>query len=376
LPRGGVARRFGADLLDALDRAYGLKPEIYPWLTLPEVFEAKLELNAQVETAPALMFGAQRLLKQLQIWLQLRHHGVLALELGWTMDARRNTASHGELLLRTAQATQDINHLQRLLAENLARLTLPAPVLYLHLRTVQTQALEGASGNLLLEDIQKGDDLHQMIERLSARLGAGNVLQLQSRADHRPELMQAWQPVSAAGQNGNQNATQLIAVYACQTGIVAIKSSKNAAVTQAPDSKPATATSSKNGRLKSHATARSGPQAGLASDALYPTWLLHQPLKLAVQNNTPIYQGSLTLLAGPQRLEAGWWGAVAGWGGWGGGGGGWGEIGPPPALRDYYIARSGQTGLLWIYRERLGGQGRAGAKAGAGPDWYLHGLFD
>ena len=32
LPRGGVARRFGAPLLDALDRAYGLKPELYPWL--------------------------------------------------------------------------------------------------------------------------------------------------------------------------------------------------------------------------------------------------------------------------------------------------------------------------------------------------------
>jgi len=37
LPRGGVVRRFGAPLLDALDRAYGQRPEIYPWLVLPEV---------------------------------------------------------------------------------------------------------------------------------------------------------------------------------------------------------------------------------------------------------------------------------------------------------------------------------------------------
>ena len=62
LPRGGVVRRFGAALLDALDRAYGDKPELYPWLTLPEVLQITLELQAQVETAPALMFSARRLL--------------------------------------------------------------------------------------------------------------------------------------------------------------------------------------------------------------------------------------------------------------------------------------------------------------------------
>ncbi len=45
LPRGGVVRRFGAPLLDALDRAYGLKPEVYPWLVLPEVFDLPLELQ-------------------------------------------------------------------------------------------------------------------------------------------------------------------------------------------------------------------------------------------------------------------------------------------------------------------------------------------
>ena len=92
---------------------------------------------------------------------------MLALELQWELDARRSNAQHqdahhqgsglGRLVLRTAQATQDMQHLQRLLGEQLARVNLPAPVLYLRLRTLQTQALAGESHSLLPEDQRKGD---------------------------------------------------------------------------------------------------------------------------------------------------------------------------------------------------------------------------
>jgi protein ImuB len=61
----------------------------------------------------------------------------------------------------------------------------------------------------------------------------------------------------------------------------------------------------------------------------------------------------LTLLAGPQRIESGWWGG--------------GDL----VLRDYFVARSAQAGLLWIYRERLPGAQAAQSRS----DWYLHGIF-
>lgn len=321
LPRGGVARRFGAPVLDALDRAYGHKPELYPWLVLPEVFEATLELSAQVETAPALLFGARRLLQQLQVWLQLRQKGVLALALGWTMDARRDTATEGELVLRTAEPTGsagDMAHLQRLLGEHLARITLPAPVLYLHLRTLETHKLGGRSASLLPEDRRPGDSLHQLLERLNARLGSQQVLQWQAHADHRPEQMQTWQAIS--------NATQLIAACAINTRAIAEKY-KNTARPSAMQTNP-------------------------HNKSFYPTWLLASQLKLAVHQQRPHYQGPLTLLAGPQRLEAAWWD-----------GGGC-------ALRDYFLAHGEQAGLLWIYRERLAGQ-----KSQTDVGWYLHGFF-
>ena len=78
---------------------------------------------------------------------------------------------------------------------------------------------------------------------------------------------------------------------------------------------------------------------------MYPTWLLAQPQRLGVQQGLPQYQGPLALLAGPQRLEAGWLEGRA-------------------ALRDYYVARSPGAGLVWVYCDRLGAA-----------RWYLHGLF-
>ena len=328
LPRGGVVRRFGADLLGALDRAYGLQPEIYPWLTLPDVFSAQLELANPVENAPALLFGAQRLLKQLQLWLQLRQHGVTLLQLGWTMDARRNTATQGHLQLRTAQATQDTAHLQRLVAEHLARTQLPAPALYLQLQTLHTEPLAGSSASLLLQEVQKGDSLHEMVERLQARLGAAAVQQIHRHNDHRPERMQSLEPVFSSKKESK------IAINNVSNYIDKMLGNKAESVLQ-------------------------------INHALYPNWLLAQPLPLAVLGHTPHYQGPLQLLAGPQRIEVGWW-AV-------------------PYLRDYYIAQSPQAGLLWVYRERLGGVvaqgGKTGDKTGdkAAPaklvPWYLHGLF-
>ncbi|MBK7548978.1 MAG: DNA polymerase Y family protein [Rhodoferax sp.] len=331
LPRGGLVRRFGAGLVDALDRAYGAKPELYPWLELPAVFEARLELTARIDNAPALMFGARRLLAQLHVWLQARQRGILALELGWELDARRQDAPRGQLTVRTAEPTLDMAHVQRLLAENLARVTLHAPALYLHMRSLETAALPGTTTSLLPDDVRVGDSLHHLLERLSARLGADHVLRAVPYADHRPERMQVWQAASPAA---SVFATNSIAAHAYPV------------------------------RAGSQKDTSKQPKTDARSDELYPTWLLTQPLKLPVRNNTPQCAdegGPLTLLAGPQRVEAGWWGVS--------------EKDGACALRDYFLARSEQMGLLWIYQERLPGQGAAGGRTATGPDWYLHGVF-
>jgi protein ImuB len=326
LPRAGVARRFGAELLDALDCAYGERPEEYAWLVLPERFDRKVELPALATSAPELMWTASRLLTQLQVWLQARQRGLLALQLEWTLDLRRLNGvalpPNEQLVVRTAQPSQDMGHMRRLVAEHLARTTLAAPVSDLALRTLETTPWAGANKSLLPEEQVKGERLHELVERLSARLGPESVLVPQAQDDHRPERMQRWQaardlPASAGGMGAKGRR---------------IKS---------PAAKP-----------DAKATRHGAP------DAAYPPWLLSTPLPLEVHNEKPHYHGPLRLLSREQRVETGWW-----------------DAGPDGlALRDYFIARSEEAGLLWIYRERL-----------ASPDdedrrnvqtrWFLQGLY-
>jgi protein ImuB len=69
-----------------------------------------------------------------------------------------------------------------------------------------------------------------------------------------------------------------------------------------------------------------------------PLWLL-EPKKLN--------EGEFTALAGPERIESGWWDG-------------------DDAKRDYFVARLPNASLAWVYRE---------AGRGAAYEWYLHGLF-
>jgi len=296
LPRGGVARRFGAALVDALDMAWGQRPETCRWLTLPEVFDMNVELPALATTTPELMWTAQRLLTHLQAWLRARDRGVLALELQWTLDLKRMDGkalpSHQQLVVRTAQPAQDMAHLRRLVSEHLARETLAAPANHLRLRVLDSAPWVGASRSFLPEDNVPGDKLHQFIERLSVRLGAHNVVVVQPHADHRPERKQHWVPA--------------------RTG----------AARALPHDMP---------------------------DALYPTWLLPEPLPLQMHNDVPHYHGPLRLLSRAHRVESGWWDAAA-------------------VARDYFIARSPSAGLVWVFRER-----RYASRVGG--RWFLHGLY-
>ena len=251
LPRGGISRRFGKELLAAMDQAYGQRPEAHRWVELPESFNARLELPHRVDLAPALLFGARRLVVQLCGWLAARHAGTTAFVLRWYHDTMRSKAAGegGELVVRTAHSMRDVEHLCRLLAENLAKVELLAPAGDLEVEALEVQALEELSASLLPDSGQSGESLGLVLERIAARLGPEKVLRPHLHPDHRVEWQQQWQP--------------------------------------------APMTVSK----------RRGAQAVLPQ----PTFIFPEPLRLATRHHRPMYQGPLLLLTGPHRVEGGWW---------------------------------------------------------------------
>jgi len=300
LPRGGLSRRFDAELLSALDQAYGLRPEAHRWIELPDAFSAKVELMARVELAPAMLFGARRLMLQMSGWLAARHCGVTAFTLRWWHDAMRakSAGESGEMMVRTAQPTRDIEHLTRLLAEHLSKVELRAPVGDLELIAVDVQSLEEQSTTLFPEPQQAGESLALVLERIAARLGPERVLRPVIVEDDRIEWMTHWQP--------------------------------------APRARPR--------------------KLNRSVDVPQPTFVFDVPLRLAVRGDRPLYQGLLQLLAGPHRIEGGWWDRTTEDG----------EQTTRYVARDYWVALSEHAGILWVFQTRL---------AKDDTQWFLHGVF-
>lgn len=179
-------------------------------------------------------------------------------------------------------ATRDGEHILRVLGERLARVALPDCVEAIALQSLETVPLYPTDGDFFLPAGKAGETRVQMIERLRARLGDSAVRTLQLYPDHRPEY--AWRYADSV-----------------EDGAGAVP-------------------------ISSRAVSR-------------PSWLLPQPQPLPGDPASL----ALSLVAGPERIEAGWWDG--------------GDM-----ARDYFIGRNAQGGQWWVFKDR---QGR----------WFLHGLF-
>jgi protein ImuB len=187
-----------------------------------------------------------------------------------------------EVAIGLVTPSRDAEHFALLSRERFSGLALGQPVRSIALEVDAVVPLAGRNLGLLLEQGKAPGDWERLVERLRARLGAEAVRGIAARAEHRPELAS-----SAANR----------------------------------DHKP----------LRLDFGER-------------PLWLLESPRPLAEIGARPHHEGPLELLAGPERIESGWWDG--------------GDV-----ARDYFVARMQNEALVWIYRERGGG------------GWFLHGLF-
>lgn len=219
----------------------------------------------------------------------------LALELAGFLAAREAgvTRLRLELLHEEREATvlslgfslpcRDPERILALMRERFARVELPARVEGIALAAEETAGLPRRSLSFLPDAESAGESRAALVERLRARLGEEAVQGLAPVADARPEL--AWARVEPGVRGG----------------------------APAP-----------------------GPR---------PAWLLAAPRMLPARDGRPWLDGPLELLAGPERIESGWWDGR-------------------DVARDYFLARDGRGARFWVFRER---RERGG--------WYLHGVF-
>jgi protein ImuB len=284
LPRDGLARRFGRALLDEIDRALGRAPDPRAFYVPPTRFHARLELPAEVTQAESLLFAAQRLFVQLVGFLAARAGAAQRLELRLFHRETRMTA----VPLGLVAPSRDARHFTLLARERLAQIALPEPVRALALAVDEVVPLAAETIALFDDGYDRPEDWAKLVERLRARLGAASVHGIAVADEHRPEHAWGERDPALTRERGREEAGKV---------------------------------------------------------GLRPFWLLHEPRPLEEVDAVPHYGGRLRLLAGPERIESGWWDGG-------------------DATRDYFVARTRSDALVWVYRSRSGPGG-----------WFLHGLF-
>jgi protein ImuB len=255
LPRPGLQRRCGRAILDMLDAAYGLAPEVHEWFEAPVTFRAQLELFDRVERADELVHGYHRLLLQMLGWLTARQLAVRRIVLEMAHERGREARPLSSIEISLAEPAWRNGHLVRLIKEWLARHVVEAPVIGLALEAPDVVPMAPPNETLFPEPGANESDQAQLFELLTARLGADNVLKPAPKADFRPDVANAWVP-----------ASEPIRTVELQAGLP-------------PD----------------------------VAQYPRPAWILAKPIQLLMRRDRPFYGSPLKVVSNPERIEAGWW---------------------------------------------------------------------
>jgi len=189
LPREGLAQRCGAHVAGDLDRALGALPEPRVFFAPPPCFAAGLELPAPVIHAEGLLFGARRLLVQLEGLLTALQAGIR----GFALKLTHADAPESIVQVGLASPARDTERLAQVLRERLGSVILPEPVEAMRLEAGDFAPLPGRSGAMFGDAAGDAEDWARLAERLRARLGHDAVYGLTTHPDHRPE--HAWRRV-------------------------------------------------------------------------------------------------------------------------------------------------------------------------------------
>jgi protein ImuB len=286
-PRAGLRKRLGETVVDDLDRALARLPDAREPYVPPEQFTQTLDLLFDTADAARLMSPLRRLLEAMEGFLRARGRAARAVRVDFIHGRHAQTALEFGARIPIAAAER----WETLLRERLLAQPLSARVSALRVVLLDHAPQPATNESWLPATERTHEDWQRLIDRLVSRLGERRVFGVAVVNDHRPEA--AW------------------AVHRCGEK-----------------------------RIE-----RPVVKADLSQRLRRPLLLLTQARSLTVLDGAPQLRGALRLIAGPERIDTGWWDGR-------------------PVARDYYIATNREHELLWIYRDYRFGR-----------RWFLQGVF-
>jgi len=186
LPRDALARRWGMQLTDYLQRLLGERADPRKTYRVPQTYQRRFEFAEPVQTIEGLLFPLRRILYELQGYLRGRDAALQNLSVAF----RHHDHSDTVLMLRTTDPQRNALRLFALLREKLERTQLPGAVMEIRLAVERFMALRDTQLQLWDEGQRDDAGWSQLLDKLRARLGEQAVRRLGLRDDHRPE--KAW----------------------------------------------------------------------------------------------------------------------------------------------------------------------------------------
>jgi protein ImuB len=318
LPRADLAARTHHMLLRHLDQMLGLAPDPRVYFQPPERFSMTLHFDYDIEMHSDLLFPVKRLLQDLGVFLKRRDVALQQFYLDLLHTPNANAADDPDLASGRSTLTIGLRAVERdpnvllswakLKLENYyAQQTNPAKAATPVAAQAGAQQKPATSASRTRHASVRG-----------VRLRVEQLLPYQPQQNHCYEPERAWQ--GATGLSWDQLAD----TFRTRLGVEALNQLKLHA-----DPRP---------EYTQRVIAELHQEPSALPVLARPAWLLPRPI--------PLRDVVVQILAGPERIESGWWDDA--------------EV-----RRDYYIVRTTHGQRAWVFKP-----------AGSSSElWMLHGWF-
>ena len=285
IPKPELGSRFGKELVTYLDQFWGNIADPQIAITPPETFHANVDFAEPIRNLTWIQQQLDRLLVDLTQFAQLRQ--LICRSFTWRFYHENNR------LLKTVTVMLSAKQNTLAVFKELTELKLAETQLNWEFSCIELSSTQLVPLQLFNDDLfspqANQHQYNQLVDKLISRLGHNALTRVLPQSEHLPELA-----------NARRHAFS-----------EAIKEHHGMYVLNP---------------LKDE-----------------PLWLLEHPKRLAQQAHSPLFEGPLNIIHGPNRISSHWW--------------------AKPQRRDYFIARQRSGRLLWIFFDQ------------GDRSWHLHGLF-